>query len=427
MEPVQPPSVHIDYSRCVSLNIEGLSSVLSSFHESIQALHDRLDLLFSHLQRYSFPRLDDKDAELADEIIRLKSRILKCERESEKAKEIPDMQYEIKEMQFNLAGLGGSFAEHQTKLAGHEERILYALARGEEIKAWLSKQIKDDLEDFEHDKLMPLQSEVNESVKTQIGRVQEELKQSFVPAAVAKAANAGKGQSEGEYESPQLIFSKIANLHSRVKRLEDTVITPEKNPDSDLDREALNKVISDLSDLQETVKSLTVDTEGGRKMTRKQTRVQFGSGGQSVFFQKMEEFEKVIENKASIDLVVSLEGSAYIAKIFDKLEGLTKLFISRNTFKSDTVLQRLHDLEDRLSKVAVMHASEDAMLTRKQLGPVQCASCTKEIKRPLGQVLFSSWKKMTLTEGVARRGFSQTLSAASVDDVRGRPNSSFVG
>lgn len=424
MEPVQPPPVHIDYSRCVSINIEGLSSVLSSFHESIQALQDRLDQLFAHIQRYFSLRLDDKDSELADEIVRLKSRMLKCERESEKAKEIPDIQYEMKEIQFNLSGLTDNFTEQQRKLTGHEERIQYALARGEEIKAWLAKQIKDDLEDFEHDKLQPLQSEVNESVKIQIGKAQEELKQSFAPA-VARAAT--KGQSEGEYESPQLIFSKIANLHSRVKRLEDTVITPEKDSDSDLDKEALNKLISDLADLQETVKSLTVETEGGRKMARKQTRVQFGSGGQSVFFQRMEEFEKVIENKASIDLVVSLEGTAYIAKIFDKLEGLTKLFISRNTFKTDTVLQRLHDLEERLSKVAVVQASEDAMLTRKQLGPVQCASCTKEIKRPLGQVLFSSWKKMTLTEGVGRRGFSQTLSAASVDDVRGRPNSSFVG
>ena len=90
-------------------------------------------------------------------------------------------------------------------------------------------------------------------------------------------------------------------------------------------------------------------------------------------------------------------------------------------------MQRLQEMEARLSKVAVTQASEDAMLTRKQLGPVQCASCSKEIKRPLGQVLFSSWKKMTLTEGVGHRGFSQTLSAASIDDVRGRPNSSFVG
>jgi hypothetical protein len=256
--------------------------------------------------------------------------------------------------------------------------------------------------------------------------VQEELKQSFAPAAALRAAGT-KGQSEGEYESPQLIFSKIANLHSRVKRLEDTVITPEKDPESELNKEALNKLISDLSDLQDTVKSLNVEGEGGRKRARKQTRVQFGSGGQSVFIQRMEEFEKVIENKASIDLVVSLEGRMYAAKIFDKLEGLTKLFISRNSLKTDTVMQRLHELEERLAKVAVMRASEDAMLTRKQLGPVQCASCSKEIKRPLGQVLFSSWKKMTLTEGVARRGFSQTLSAANADDVRGRPNSSFVG
>ena len=103
------------------------------------------------------------------------------------------------------------------------------------------------------------------------------------------------------------------------------------------------------------------------------------------------------------------------------------MFASRNSVKSDVLMQKIHSLEDRMSTMAVTQVAEDAMITRKQLGIVQCASCTKEIKRPLGQVLFSSWKKMTLTEGVGRRGFSQTLSAATMDDIKGRPNSSFVG
>jgi hypothetical protein len=133
-----------------------------------------------------------------------------------------------------------------------------------------------------------------------------------------------------------------------------------------------------------------------------------------------------MEGKASIDQVMSLEGDLHIAKIFDKLETLSKLFLSRNNSKVDVVLQRIQELEDRVANLAVSQASEDAMLMRKQLGGLQCASCSKEVKRPLGQVLFSSWKKMTLTDGVGKRGFSQTLSATSMEDIMGRPSSSFA-
>ena len=209
-------------------------------------------------------------------------------------------------MQFTLTGLASNFTENQTKISEHEERLQYAIARAEEIKSWLSKQIKDDLEDFEHDKLQPMQGDLNENLKVQLIRVQEEIKQTFAPMAARAAAS--KGQSEGDFESPQLIFSKIANLHSRVKRLEDTVIVPEKNPVPDIDLEVLSKLQSDMAELQETVKSLNTETEGGRKMVRRQTKVPYGSGGQGIFFQRMEEFEKIVENKASVDQVVSLEG-----------------------------------------------------------------------------------------------------------------------
>ena len=311
MEPsAATPPLIIDYSRCVSINIDGLASVLSGFNSTIQTFHERLDQVVDQIQKYPSVRLEEKDAEIADEIVRLKSRVLKCERESEKAKEIPDIQYEMKEMQFTLAKLATNLADHDQKLTGHEERIVYSLTRAEEIKGWLSKQIKDDLEDFEHDKVTPFQVDIIENVKSQVLRMQDELKQTFAPAASSTKLASMKSYSENDFESPQLIFSKIANLHARVKRLEDTAVTSETEEKKMMEKEQFDKLTGEVAELSEAVKAMAQEGQGeGRRGARKQTRVTFAPGGQSMFIQRMEEFEKVIENKASIDQVVSLEGN----------------------------------------------------------------------------------------------------------------------
>lgn len=50
MEAVTPPP-NIDYSRCVTINIEGLASVLSGFNATVQAFQERLDKAAEQMQK----------------------------------------------------------------------------------------------------------------------------------------------------------------------------------------------------------------------------------------------------------------------------------------------------------------------------------------------------------------------------------------
>lgn len=70
-------------------------------------------------------------------------------------------------------------------------------------------------------------------------------------------------------------------------------------------------------------------------------------------------------------------------------DDLAKKFASIN--------KKIKELYELISKLGANPHEEDAMFTKKHLGPVNCASCEKDIVNLIGQPAdHYAWKKMPM-------------------------------
>lgn len=349
-------------------------------------------------------RLTDKETDYDEELIRLRSRLLKCERDSEKAKDVPDLQYEVKELQFTVSKLDKEAADHSHQLRTYHDTFQTLASREDEVKAWVDSKLQEAIRDFKQTTLTPFQQDLEGSLKAQIVRVQEDLKQGLT--AIRKRS------IEIDGESPQVITNKLANLSIRVKRLEDSAMLSECSMGPEYDHEAFDKLTRELAEMANTVKVLSQKSgDEADKAPKKPTKLTFGSSSQSVFIQKFEELQRAMDNKASLEQLMTLEGSVHAANTMQKMESIIKLLATRNHIKNDILVQKVQELEERMTKATLTQASEDALLMKKQL--LQCASCSQDLKESKGHVGFTPWRKMTMTEGVGRRSSSQFVRPRS--------------
>ena len=212
---------NVDYSRAVSINTEGLSMVLSSYTSVILSLQAKVDQFSSVIQRYSLGRLTDKETDYDDELIRIRSRLLKCERDSEKAKDVPDLQFEVKEMQFTLSKVESEVTDHNNQLHSYHESFKTLVSREDEVKEWVDSKLHEAKIEFKQTLFAPFQQDLEANMKAQLVRLQEDLKHGLVAIKQRSV--------EVDGESPQVITNKLANLNVRVKRLEDSAMYTECN------------------------------------------------------------------------------------------------------------------------------------------------------------------------------------------------------
>jgi len=374
--------------------------VLSTFSAVILSLQERVEQFSSVIQRWFSYRLTDKESDYDEELIRLRSRLLKCERDSEKAKDVPDLQYEVKEMQFTLSKLESEANDHSHQLRTYHDTFQTLASREDEVKAWVDSKLQEDIKDFKQTVFAPFQQDLEGSMKAQITRIQEDLKQGLT--AIRRRS------VEVDGESPQVITNKVANLGIRVKRLEDSAMLSECSMGPEYDHEAFDRLTKELAEMANTVKVLSQKSgDEADKTPKKPTRMTFGSSSQSVFIQKFEELQRAMDSKANLEQLITLEGTPHSANTMQKMESIIKLLATRNHIKNDILVQKVQELEERMIKATLTQASEDALLMKKQL--LQCASCSQDLKESKGHVGFTPWRKMTLAEGVGRRSSSQLV------------------
>ena len=85
--------------------------------------------------------------------------------------------------------------------------------------------------------------------------------------------------------------------------------------------------------------------------------------------------------------------------------------------------KKIKDILDMLAKQGTVEHEDDAMFTKKHLGPMACASCEKNLINIYGQAVdHYAWKKLPFRdpgERLARygQGFSKILSNMKPIDV----------
>lgn len=391
---------NVDYSRAVSINTEGLSMVLSTYTSVILSLQAKVDQFSSVIQRYSLDSLTDKESDYDDELIRIRSRLLKCERDSEKAKDVPDLQFEVKEMQFTLSKLESGVSDHTNQLHSYHESFQTLVSREYEVKEWVDSKFQEAKTEFKQGLFAPFQQDLEANMKAQMVRLQEDLKQGMVAIKQRSV--------EIDGESPQVITNKLTNLNVRMKRLEDSAMYTECNMGPEYDHESLEKLSKEFAEMASAIKILQQKSgDEAEKVAKKPSRMTFGSASQSGFIQKIEEIQHLLDSKASLEQLLALEGNSHSANTMQKIESIIKLLATRNHIKNDILVQKVQELEERITKANLTQGSEDALLAKKQL--LQCASCSQDLKETKGHVGFTPWRKMTLAEGVGRRSSSQLV------------------
>ena len=392
---------NVDYSRSISLNTDGLCMVLSTFSSVILNLQSQFSHFSSAIQQYFPISLTDKESDYDDELIRIRSRLLKCEHDSEKAKEVPDLQFEVKEMQFALSKLESQMSQHTQQLKGFHESYMGLVGRDDEVKDWVTATISAAEEEFARRVIYPFQTELDQSVQAKLVRIQEDLKQGL-------SSLKSRSTDLDSDTSPQVISTKLLNLNIRVKRLEDSVMNTECSMKPEYDGEAIEKLRKEVEGMSEMVKTLWSKNGEEEKTMKKMGKMTFGAVNQSLYIQKTEEINRELENKASIHQLLELETQYFPLSTMEKIEGIIKLLTSRNHIKNDILVQKVQELEDKLNKTTGNVTADEALLVKKQL--LQCASCSQELKQLPGHVGFTPWKKMPLAEGVGRRASSQSFT-----------------
>jgi len=303
-------------------------------------------------------------------------------------------------MQFTLSKLESEANDHSHQLRTYHDTFQTLASREDEVKAWVDSKLQEDIKDFKQTVFAPFQQDLEGSMKAQITRIQEDLKQGLT--AIRRRS------VEVDGESPQVITNKVANLGIRVKRLEDSAMLSECSMGPEYDHEAFDRLTKELAEMANTVKVLSQKSgDEADKTPKKPTRMTFGSSSQSVFIQKFEELQRAMDSKANLEQLITLEGTPHSANTMQKMESIIKLLATRNHIKNDILVQKVQELEERMIKATLTQASEDALLMKKQL--LQCASCSQDLKESKGHVGFTPWRKMTLAEGVGRRSSSQLV------------------
>lgn len=201
----------------------------------------------------------------------------------------------------------------------------------------------------------------------------------------------------------------ILQITQRIQRIEvkieniSKITSAQKSKNDGVDIEKLKNV-------EHSIRSLVKDIETIRRNHSK----------------KVEEIMKSIYFKCDKSEVASIE-----SKLFDNLEDLVQSMYNKFSDKAETnenlqildkQLKNLFEVvlskEKQVEKEAKSKDDEEAMLSRKPLGGISCASCSKKLTNlyNVQQTEYFSWSKLPLRDPNDRitkvgQGFSKMLSS----------------
>ena len=161
----------------------------------------------------------------------------------------------------------------------------------------------------------------------------------------------------------------------------------------------LESKLSELETIMETLHNLETRLEQSKESQKKKNKMFEQDLKQKANLTDLEQLHSDFENEMS-----DLKGK--IASMKDEMTDLSR--------KVTVVRQKIRDVLDVLKRKD--EENGDAMISRKQLGPVNCASCDKNVFNLLGSAAeFSPAKQMPAretSERIARygQGFSKMLS-----------------
>lgn len=253
------------------------------------------------------------------------------------------------------------------------------------------KQLKQMVE-----KLQTFIEDVDKSVKACINKTEDEIE-----ALIIERIKPIEEDSKGHGDIILQITQRIQRMEVKIENIS-KITTAQKGKNDGLDQERLKNA-------EHTIKTLTKDVE-----TLKKDHVK-----------KMEELLKSIYFKCDKTELASLE-----SKFLDNLEDLVQSMYKKFSDKAETTenlqildkqIKNLFELvmsKERHVEIEAKSKEEDeAMLSRKPLGGVSCASCSKKLVNlcNVQAAEYFSWSKLPMRDPSDRitkvgQGFSKMLS-----------------
>lgn len=146
--------------------------------------------------------------------------------------------------------------------------------------------------------------------------------------------------------------------------------------------------------------------------------------------QNIENLNHEMPHKADKQDLIDLEN-----RILDKLRDMIQQILNQFANKDD-VMKRFAQLSKKIREIMDLlsrqgggaNNEEDAMFSKRHLGPQACASCEKNLVNMYGQAVdYHAWKKLPFrdpSERIARygQGFSKILSYMKPSDLLGGPS-----